>query len=101
MENWLKALIAAACVAVIGAVAIYFYNDVKQKRQEREFRAGAEAASKDAQYRQCKDVVGAWDLGNRQPAQRQYGSSAESGIFFCRSIVEIYEHQQSIELKGS
>ena len=46
MENWLKALIAAACVVVIAAGSVYGWNEYQKALGRAEQRAEIETAKK-------------------------------------------------------
>lgn len=61
MGNWLKGLVAAACVTVIAVGGFYFWQQYRQS-------VAAEARAKQAQIRQgCYDAI-----GQNLPALKQF-----------------------------
>lgn len=95
MNKALQALIAAACIVVI-ACGIWWMLDRRaaQSEADRSAQIAVEARSQ-VQLERCKRDVAAWDEGNREAAQRRFGSAVDDGISLCRNLIKIDEIKKS------
>ena len=91
MDGWLKALIAAACVAVIGSASWFVLSGNHDNEPQIETSKMVRSIEKARHRKDCERYVGLWQSGNRLAVKREFGDHSDSMIKSCLLILEIAE----------
>ncbi|MBQ0802980.1 MAG: hypothetical protein KBT76_14710 [Sulfitobacter litoralis] len=91
MDGWLKALISAACVAVIGSAGWFVLSGNRDNEPQLETSKMVRSIEKARHRKDCERYVGLWQSGNRLAVKREFGDYSESMITSCLLVLEIVE----------
>lgn len=89
MDVWLKTLVSAACLTVVGAVGWFAYAQRQDALELAAFQNWIVEAEKDERQDRCRESLANWDAGNFEEVRLVYGRAAESAIGFCRAVLDV------------
>ena len=89
MNNALKALVAAACVAVLVVAGIWWSDRSAALEKAATMRDAKAEAEMSVTRIKCQSLTEAWDSGNKAYAEMLYGDQAARSVESCRRIIEL------------
>jgi len=84
MDGWLKALIAAACVAVIGSAGWFAFGSSRDPEPWIDTSKAVEDLEAYRQRKDCERYVKQWDSGQKNAVRREFGDHSQSIVDTCR-----------------
>lgn len=89
MNTALKALVAVACLVVIGCGTWWMMDRNAAKAEAERTAQIVRDARNHTQLERCRSDVAAWDRGDRSAFQKRFGSNAEEGVDLCRNLIKL------------